>query len=53
MDEKKNQTVISSAPVDAPGAGVKGKIDGVTTSVYDADDALLAELGYKSEFKVG
>jgi hypothetical protein len=49
MDEKKNGTTVETVSV--RDGVVKMKVNG-HVEVHQADDALLAELGYKSEFKV-
>jgi hypothetical protein len=50
MNEKKDEAAGAPSPVD--GEKLKTKSDGLV-DIHEADDALLAELGYKSEFRVG
>jgi hypothetical protein len=49
MDEKQNGPTVTTIPVDDQHVKTKS---GVLIDIHHADDALLAELGYKSEFKV-
>jgi hypothetical protein len=49
MNEKKDEAAVAPSPVD--GEKLKTKSDGLV-DIHEADDALLAELGYKSEFRV-
>lgn len=50
MTEEKDRIAVTSAPVDEYSKDEKAP--NILTAVHHADDALLAELGYKSEFRV-